>query len=126
MTSTYRAIAAIAIALVACGKSGNKDKGSATGSDQGTAPAGGGSAKKPPVKAPSRGPERAVYSLIDNRLSGHLLRGGGLVLAGGSAGFAKYTRFGNLEKVKQKTWELRQTQGDIKVARINGKSARVT
>lgn len=126
MTSKHRAIAAsaLALALVACGKSGKQNQASASGTDHGGATTAG-SGKKEPVKAPSRGPERAVYSLVDNRLAGHLLRGGGLVLAGGSAGFAKYTRFGNLEKIKQKTWELRQTEGDIKVARINGKSARV-
>lgn len=128
MTSTHRAITAIALALSAglagCGKKSSGEKTTAQGGDQ-QATAGGGSAAKPPVKAPSRGPERPVYSLVDNRLSGHLLRGGGLVLPGGSVGFAKYIRFGNLEKIKQKTWELRQTEGDKKVAVMNGKSARV-
>ena len=126
MTSKHRAIAAIAIALVACGKSNKKETGAAGGTQAGTAQAGGGgTAKKAPVKAPPRGPERTVYSLIDNRLAGHLLRGGGLVLPGGSVGFAKYTRFGNLEKVKTRTWEPRQSHGDVKVAHMTGKSARV-
>ena len=30
----------------------------------------------PPAKAIARGPERAVFSLVDNRLSAHLTRGG--------------------------------------------------
>ncbi len=125
MTSTHRVIAAIvfALALGGCGKKGNKDP-NAKGAEPGSAGSGS-DAVKQPVQAPSRGPERAVFSLIDNRLSGHLLRGGGLVLPGGSAGFAKYTRFGNLEKLRQKTWELRQTEGDVKVARLTGKSGRV-
>lgn len=129
MSSTHRAITAIALALSAslagCGKKSQKDKASPEQGGGGQQASSGGSAAKAPAKAPSRGPERPVYSLVDNRLSGHLLRGGGLVLPGGSVGFAKYTRFGNLEKIKQKTWELRQTQGDRKVAVMNGKSARV-
>jgi arylsulfatase A-like enzyme len=125
MTSKHCAIAAIALSLLACGKSGKKDNGTA-GNQPGTAQAGGGATgKKAPVKAPSRGPERSVYSLTDNRLAGHLVRGGGLVLPAGSVGFAKYTRFGNTEKQKTKTWEIRQSEGDIKVARMTGKSARV-
>jgi arylsulfatase A-like enzyme len=123
MTSKHAAVAAISLALLACGKNDKKDQVAPKGADNGTAAAGGG--KKPPVTAPPRGPERAVYSLADNRLAGHLLRGGGLVLPGGSAGFAKYTRFGNLEKIKTKTWELRQSQGDTKVAKLTGKSGRV-
>lgn len=127
MTSKHAAVAAISLALLSCGKNDKKDQAAPKGADNGTAASGatGGGAKKEPVTAPSRGPERAVYSLADNRLAGHLLRGGGLVLPGGSAGFAKYTRFGNLEKVKTKTWELRQSQGDIKVAKLTGKSGRV-
>src|SRR5262245_57690388 len=118
MTSKHRAIAAIALALVACGKSSKKDPGPASGSQGGTATAsGGGPTKKDPIKAPPRGPERTVYSLTDNRLAGHLLRGGGLVLPGGSVGFSKYTRFGNLEKLKTRTWEPRQQEGDIKAAK---------
>ncbi len=124
MTSKYPAIA-VALALAACGKgSGSTDQGKPgpTEPGAGTATA---VKTKDPVKAPARGPERSVYSLVDNRLSAHLLRSGGLVLAGGSSGFAKYTRFGNAEKIKQKTWDTRKSEGDIKVARINGKSARV-
>src|SRR5262245_6903787 len=75
-----------------------------------------------PTAAPSRGPEHVAYSLVDNRLAAHVARGGGLVVPGGSAGFAKYVRFANTPKDKR-AWQLRQTQGDIKVARISGKTA---
>ena len=81
---------------------------------------------KEPVKAPSRGPERVVYSLIDNRLSAHLTRGGGLVLPAGSAAFAKYTRFANVTTGKaKKQWDLRQVDDAAKVAVMTGKSASV-
>ena len=80
---------------------------------------------KPPVKAASRGPEHAVYSLVDNRLSAHLSRGGGLVVAAGSAGLAKYVRFANQMKGGKKPWELRQAEGEVKVARLTGKSGTV-
>jgi arylsulfatase A-like enzyme len=81
---------------------------------------------KPPAKAAARGAEHAVYSLVDNRLSAHLTRGGGLVVAAGSAGFAKYTRFANVMKGSaKKPWELRQTEGDVKVARLTGKTGTV-
>ncbi len=92
-----------------------------------TAP-GGPSAKPaaPPAKAASRGAERAVYSLIDNRLSAHLTRNGGLLLPGGSAGFAKYVRFSNqMREGTRKSWALRQTDGSTKVARMTGKTASV-
>jgi len=79
----------------------------------------------PPAKAAARGPERPVYSLVDNRLSAHLTRGGGLVLPAGSAAFAKYMRFGNMMNGGKKAWDLRQTEGDVKVARMTGKSASV-
>src|SRR4051812_9515866 len=80
---------------------------------------------KPPVKAASRGPEHAVYSMIDNRLSAHLTRGGGLVVPAGSAGMAKYVRFGNVMHSGKKTWDLRQAQDDTKVARMTGSSGTV-
>ncbi|HEY1558936.1 MAG TPA: sulfatase [Kofleriaceae bacterium] len=76
----------------------------------------------PTVHATPRGPEHAVYSLVDNRLSAHLVRDGGLLVPAGSAGFAKYTRIGNIIKGYKRPWELRQTEGDVKVARIVGKS----
>jgi arylsulfatase A-like enzyme len=82
-------------------------------------------AVKPPEKAPPRGPERAVYSLIDNRLSAHLGRGGGLLVPTGSAGFAKYVRFGNTMKRPTLAWALQQQSGDLKVARMTGKTGSV-
>ena len=66
-----------------------------------------------------------MYSLVDNRLSAHLLRSGGLLLPAGSAGFAKYLRFGNTMHSTKKQWELRQTQGAVKVAHINGSTGKV-
>jgi arylsulfatase A-like enzyme len=81
--------------------------------------------KAPPAKAAARGPEYSVYSLVDSRLTGHLQRGGGLVVPAGSAAFAKYMRFGNQMGGGKKAWELRQTEGDIKVARMNNKSGTV-
>jgi arylsulfatase A-like enzyme len=118
----------LALGLAACGKSGGGSASSKTA--DGTGKAGGtggetGTGKKPLAHAESRGPEHAVYSLIDNRLSAHLERGGGLLLPAGSAGFAKYTRFGNTEKIKQKTWELSAKEGDVRVGKMTGGSARV-
>ncbi|HEX4419495.1 MAG TPA: sulfatase [Kofleriaceae bacterium] len=77
-----------------------------------------------PASAAASGGDHAVYSLVDNRLSAHLTRGGGLVVPAGSAGFAKYVRFANVMKSSaKKAWELRQTEGDVKVARLTGKTA---
>src|SRR6187455_1711641 len=90
--------------IAACGKSTKESVAEAkVGEAQQpkTAPPG-----QPPVKAAARGPEHPVYSLVDNRLSAHLTRGGGLVLDAGSAAFAKYTRFGNVMKGAKKAWEL--------------------
>ncbi|MBK9033836.1 MAG: sulfatase [Myxococcales bacterium] len=126
MTSKFCAATLVALLpsfALAC-KGGDKKPTPAptgAGSSAGTASAAG----KAPTKAPARGPERAVYSLIDNRLAAHLHRNGGLVLAGGSAGFAKYTRFGNTEKIKTPAWQLRQTQDQSKVAIMSGASARL-
>jgi arylsulfatase A-like enzyme len=120
-TRALAATAALALAAGACGQ-GKAD----TASKDPAAPA---EPVKPtskePVKAPSRGPEHAVYSLIDNRLSAHLVRGGALLLPAGSAGFAKYTRFGNARKASKKPWELRQAQGDQRVARLTGSSGKL-
>jgi choline-sulfatase len=80
---------------------------------------------RPPTKAAPRGPEHAVYSLVDNRLSAHLTRGGGLLVPAGSAGFAKYLRFANVMKGAKKQFELRQTEGEVRVARLAGKSGTV-
>ncbi|HEY5925494.1 MAG TPA: sulfatase-like hydrolase/transferase, partial [Kofleriaceae bacterium] len=115
---------ALVFALAGCGS--NKDaSSSAEAAPVPGAPAAANKPAKPPVKAAPRGPEHPVYSLVDSRLSGHLTRNGGLLVPAGSAGFAKYVRFGNVMKGGKKTWELRQTEGDIKVARITGKSGTV-
>ena len=80
----------------------------------------------PPAKAAARGAEHPVYSLVDNRLAAHLHRGGGLLVDGGSGGFAKYTRFANqLSSGAKRAWDLRQSEGDIKVAKMTGKNATV-
>ena len=128
--------ASAALSLVAASACGG-------GGSSGGKPAGGGSATgkpsdgsgatatpgkpgtKPAPAAASRGPEHAVYSLADNRLSAHLLRGGGLLLAGGSAGFAKYTRFGNAITSPTRSWKLRERQGEVAVARMTGTRAKV-
>ncbi|MBA3398208.1 MAG: sulfatase [Deltaproteobacteria bacterium] len=127
---------ATASLLAGCGK-GTKDQGSTTNTttDPKVAESGAAPATKPdgtpakpdvaPVKAAARGPEHAVYSLVDNRLSAHLTRGGGLLVPAGSAGFAKYIRFANVSKGGKKAWELRQKEGDVPVARLAGKSASV-
>jgi hypothetical protein len=81
-----------------------------------------GSAAVPP---PSRGPERVAYSLIDNRLAAHVWRDGGLFVAAGSAGFAKYVRFGNQLEGANRSWQLQQREGDVAVARMTGKVASV-
>jgi arylsulfatase A-like enzyme len=108
--------------LGACGKSVDNKQSA----NEPTPPANGTTTKPvPPQKAPQRGPEHAVYSLVDNRLSAHLVRGGGLVVPAGSAGFAKYTRLGNLMKGWKRQWELRQSEGEIKVAKIVGKTAAI-
>ena len=97
--------------LGACGKSDNKQP---SANEPVSPPANGSTAKPvPPQKAPTRGPEHPVYSLVDNRLSAHLVRGGGLVVPAGSAGFAKYVRLGNLMKGWKRQWELRQSEGEI-------------
>jgi arylsulfatase A-like enzyme len=124
MTHRHAWIVAL-LALAACGK----DKDSTSSAEAAPAPGATSAAAtkpaKPPTKAPSRGPEHAVYSLVDNRLSGHLMRNGGLLVPGGSAGFAKYVRFGNVMKGGKRTWDLRQQEGEVKVARITGKSGTV-
>jgi arylsulfatase A-like enzyme len=123
----------VAASASACGKSKSAESSAEAAS---TPTAGSGSAgaaaspvgdkpKAEPVKAASRGPELSVYSLLDSRLQAHLSRGGGLVIPAGSAGFAKYTRFGNMLRGGKKTWEIRQSEGDVKVARLNQKKGTV-
>jgi len=123
----------IAVLVVACGKSSKEPAGEPKVPETGGTPSqvGGTPAvmTKPavePTKAASRGPEHPVYSLVDNRLSAHLTRNGGLFLPAGSAGFAKYVRFANVMKgASKKAWDLRQSEGEAKVARIPNKSATI-
>jgi arylsulfatase A-like enzyme len=140
MTRHARSITIALAFLVACGKTTNdqataEPKVAETGGGTPAAPGGLAANKaplanrrpaKPPAKAAARGPEHAVYSLVDNRLSAHLARGGGLVVPAGSAGFAKYVRFANVMKgASKKSWELRQAEGGVKVARLTGKTGTV-
>jgi arylsulfatase A-like enzyme len=119
-----QALLAIA-AFCACGRT-TKDSSNVQKVAEGTV-AGGTPAKPalPPAKAAARGTEHPVYSLVDNRLSAHLERGGGVLVAGGSAGFAKYTRIANQLSGSKHAWDLRQTEGDVKVAKMTAKSATV-
>lgn len=124
-------LATAVVGAAACGKGKSSSSGepktaepgdpSAAGAATGDKPA----AAKPPEKAPSRGPEHAVYSLVDNRLSAHLGRGGAFVIPAGSAGFAKYLRFGSTMKKPTLAWELRQQSGELRVAKMTGKTASV-
>ena len=125
----HRHVAVAVLALCACGKS-SKEPAAAGPKVAEAAPAAPANhtADPPataPVQAAPRGPEHAVYSLVDNRLSAHLVRGGALVVPAGSAGFAKYARIGNLMKGAKRPWELRQREGDVKVARMTAKGASV-
>ena len=129
-----RSVVALLVICCACGKS-NKDttpegkvsepQPPAATSNAGSVALANNPAKpaEPAAKPSPRGPEHSVYSLVDNRLSAHLTRGGGLLVPGGSAGFAKYLRLGNVMKGWKRTWELRQTEDNIKVARMTGKAA---
>ncbi len=125
-------VLSLALALAACGKTTKEPTttepavgGGGGGGGSGTQVAKVDAPSTPPARAAARGSERPVYSLVDNRLSAHLTRGGGLLLPAGSAGFAKYIRFGNMMKGGKKAWDLRQTEGGVKVARMTGKSASV-
>lgn len=127
---TRHALVVAALAFFACGKSSSKEPATTEPKVSETAPGTPANHTSeppaaPPVAAPPRGAEHAVYSLVDNRLSAHLERAGALVVPAGSAGFAKYTRVGNLLKGAKRSWELRQAEGDIKVARMTGKSGSV-
>lgn len=116
--------AAVAAAVLVAGCS-SKEKPSSTSANPGTTGAPGGESPataepEGPVipQAASRGPERPVYSLVDNRLSAHLSRGGGLLIPAGSAGFAKYLRFGR-DKV---SWGIRKEREGTPIATLTGKS----
>lgn len=113
------AAALLAVAVAACGNKESPDKGGAASAVPGESS--GGDQKAVP-QAPARGPEHPVFSLTDNRLAGHLQRGGGLVVLPGSAGFAKYLRFGG----RSVPWKLREDAGGIKVGVIKSKSAGIT
>ncbi len=123
----HRHVTVAVLALAACGKS---SKEPAPSEPKATEAAPAPQAKQAvadmpapaPSQKPSRGPERPIYSLLDNRLSAHLERGGGLLVPAGSAGFAKYVRIGNVMKGAKRSWELRQAEGDFKVAKLTGKS----
>ncbi len=132
MTRSHSCVLAALVAVAGCGKNkapeSSAEAANPTSATPGATPAVAtkpGEKPKAPAKAASRGPELSVYSLLDSRLSAHLQRGGGLVVPGGSAGFAKYTRFGNQMGKGKKTWELRQREGEIGVARLTEKSGTV-
>ncbi|HEY8142944.1 MAG TPA: sulfatase-like hydrolase/transferase [Kofleriaceae bacterium] len=108
--------AALAAALTACGKKESSDKGGVANGVPGESSGG---KDKEIAQAPARGPEHPVYSLVDNRLSGHVQREAGLLVLPGSAGFGKYLRFGG----KSPPWKLRAESDGIKVAAIKSKSA---
>nr|HEX4318733.1 sulfatase-like hydrolase/transferase [Kofleriaceae bacterium] len=131
-------------AVGACGKSGKEEPAAAAPANNSTGSGAASAAKAvdatpsaattPPAAgnpganaaAVKHGDDHVVYSLVDNRLSAHLSRHGGLLVNGGSAGFAKYVRFNNLMRgANKKSWDLRQTDGDVRVARIAGKTATV-
>ena len=126
----HRHVTVAALALAACGKSSKEPAPSEPKATE-AAPvpqAKQAAADMPapaPAQKPSRGPERPIYSLLDNRLSAHLERGGGLLVPAGSAGFAKYVRIGNVMKGAKRSWDLRQAEGDIKVAKLTGKSGSI-
>jgi arylsulfatase A-like enzyme len=118
----------LVVAVCACGKS--KDSPSIERSAEGAPPPQAPRVAVAPVTVvppkPAHAGEHVVYSLVDNRLSAHLRRGGGLFVEGGSAGFAKYTRITNqLTSGGKRAWLLRQSEGDTKVARMAGKEATV-
>ena len=115
----------LAVAAIACGRSEKPSTVEKVSEATAGVPAKPAPPAVAPTKAPTRGAEHPVYSLVDNRLSAHLTRGGGLLVAGGSAGFAKYTRIPNQLPGSKHAWDLRQTEGDVKVAKMTGKSATV-
>lgn len=110
------AAALLVLAVAACGKKESPDKGGVSNGVPGESSAGG---DKALPQAPARGPEHVVFSLTDNRLAGHVQRGGGLVVLPGSAGFAKYLRFGG----RSVPWKLREKSGEVAVGVIKSKSA---
>ncbi|MBX3158388.1 MAG: sulfatase [Deltaproteobacteria bacterium] len=110
------------LALAACGKSSREQSAAEPKAGPGSPPPPPAQTQAEPPKKPSRGPERAVYSLVDNRLAAHVTRGGGLFLPAGSAAFAKYTQHGNVAR-SLRPWLLEQKQGDVRVARTSSRYA---
>jgi arylsulfatase A-like enzyme len=114
------ALAALVLAG-SCGKQ-DADGGGAASTLPGDAESSkAGAPAKPVPQAPPRGPEHPVFSLVDNRLAGHVQRGGGVVAVAGSAGFAKYLRFAGASP----SWNLRKDAGGVKVAAMKTKAANV-
>jgi arylsulfatase A-like enzyme len=114
------ALAALVLAG-SCGKQ-DADGGGAASTLPGDAESSkAGAPAKPVPQAPPRGPEHPVFSLVDNRLAGHVQRGGGVVAVAGSAGFAKYLRFAGASP----SWNLRKDAGGVKVAAMKAKAANV-
>jgi arylsulfatase A-like enzyme len=117
-----------ALLLVSCKKGEESASSPAATAGKAGEPAAPGAPGKPgepaaPVAvAPSRGPEHAVFSLVDNRLLGHAQRGGGLVVLGGSAGIAKYLRFGG----PKPSWSVGEEVAGTKVATMRAKAAGLT
>lgn len=111
-------LAGFVLAGASCGKK-DGDGGASNAVPGESQAADGKPAAKPVPQAPPRGPEHAVYSLVDNRLAGHLQHGGGLVVPAGSAGFAKYVRFGG----PTPGWQLRRDVGGVKAATMRSKTA---
>ena len=122
---TAAALAAVFFSSPACSKKGEKANavpGESSGG-AGKAGGGGGGGKADVPQAPARGPEHAVYSLIDNRLAAHVQRGGGVVVLAGSSGLAKYLRFGG----PKPSWTMKQKAADgVPVAVLRSKSAGLT
>ena len=126
-SSVFSWAAAALLASAACGKSSKDQVAEPKTTETAVSPtnhAAGGTATHETQAAPHV-PGHPVYSFVDNRLSAHLQRGGGLVVPAGSAGFAKYIRIGNVMKGWKAIWELRQTEGDARVARMVGKAGSV-
>jgi arylsulfatase A-like enzyme len=111
---------AAALAIVACAAPSGDGNGSKTdpnappvAGEPGAAAARSGAAVGRAGKAADEpGRQHAVFSLADNRLLAHAQRDGGLVVLGGSAGFAKYNRFGKPRSL----WKLRRDIDGKKVA----------
>jgi arylsulfatase A-like enzyme len=104
-----------ALAAVACGKRGDDPQPrqapvASVSIDAAPAPA-------PPDAAPAPAPsdsrdEHAVFAFGDNRLTAHRTVDGDLVVDGGSAGFARYVRFG----LPAPRWSLRVTRDGERAA----------